>query len=216
MTNLEIYEKVRAVPEEAQKNIRGGRLKGMTDINPMWRIKCLTEQFGPCGIGWYYEITDKWIDTAMAKDEITANVKINLYIKVDNEWSKPIVGVGGSMLVASERNGLYVNDECYKMALTDAISVACKALGMGADIYWGNDNTKYNDKKRDGVEAEPPKPERIWRDKVYDYCLSNGITHKELARDYKLDKHTTEERFKEVYEHLTREEADHEQNEQGM
>lgn len=215
MTNLEIYEKVRAVPEEAQKSIRGGRLKGMTDINPMWRIKCLTEQFGPCGIGWYYEITDKWIDTAMAKDEITANVKINLYIKVDNEWSKPIVGVGGSMLVASERNGLYVNDECYKMALTDAISVACKALGVGADIYWGNDNTKYNDNKRDGVKTEPPA-ERIWRDKVYDYCLSNGITHKELARDYKLDKNTTEERFKEVYEHLTRGEADHEQNEQDV
>lgn len=216
MTNLEIYEKVRAVPEEACKSIRGGRLKGMTDINPMWRIKCLTEQFGPCGIGWYYEIGDKWIDTAMAKDEITANVKINLYIKVDNEWSKPIVGVGGSMLVASERNGLYVNDECYKMALTDAISVACKALGMGADIYWGNDNTKYNDAKRNRVEAEPPKLERVWRDKVYDYCLSNGITHKELARDYKLDKNTTEERFKEVYEHLTRKEAGREQNEQSL
>ena len=30
------------------------------------------------------------------------------------------------------------------MALTDAISVACKALGMGADVYWEKDNTKYN------------------------------------------------------------------------
>ena len=98
----------------------------MTDINPMWRIKSLTEQFGPCGIGWYYEIKDRWLETCMAKDEITANVNINLYVKVDGEWSKPIPGIGGSMLVASERNGLYVNDECYKMALTDAISVACK------------------------------------------------------------------------------------------
>lgn len=146
---LDLYNKVRVVPEEAKKEIRGGRLKGMTDINPMWRIKCLTEQFGPCGVGWYYEITDKWIETCMAKDEITANVKINLYIKHNDEWSKPIQGIGGSMLVASERNGLYVNDECYKMALTDAISVACKALGMGADVYWGNDNTKYNDGKKD-------------------------------------------------------------------
>ena len=146
---LDLYNKVRVVPEEAKKEIRGGRLKGMTDINPMWRIKCLTEQFGPCGFGWYYEITDKWIETCMAKDEITANIKINLYIKQNDEWSKPVQGIGGSMLVASERNGLYVNDECYKMALTDAISVACKALGMGADVYWGNDNTKYNDGKKD-------------------------------------------------------------------
>ena len=150
MSNLNIYEKVRVVPIEAKKEIKGGRLKGMTDINPMWRIKCLTEQFGPCGIGWYYEITEKWVETCMAKDEITANVTINLYIKQNDEWSKPIQGIGGSMLVASERNGLYVNDECYKMALTDAISVACKALGMGADFYWGSDNTKYNDGKKDG------------------------------------------------------------------
>lgn len=30
------------------------------------------------------------------------------------------------------------------MALTDAISVACKALGIGADVYWDKDSTKYN------------------------------------------------------------------------
>ena len=30
------------------------------------------------------------------------------------------------------------------MALTDAISVSCKALGMSADVYWDNGSTKYN------------------------------------------------------------------------
>ena len=30
------------------------------------------------------------------------------------------------------------------MALTDAISVACKALGFAANIYWDNDKTKYS------------------------------------------------------------------------
>ena len=58
------------------------------------------------------------------------------------------------MLVASESKGLYVNDECYKMALTDAISVACKALGMGADVYWNKDTTKYNDIKKDNYKAD--------------------------------------------------------------
>lgn len=165
MDNLHIYNKVREVPPEAKKQISGGRLKGMTDINPMWRIKRLTEMFGPCGAGWYYEIKEKWIETCMAKDEITANVTINLYIKVGGEWSKPITGIGGSMLVASERNGLYVNDECYKMALTDAISVACKALGMGADVYWQNDNTKYNDAKKENVQAQKEKKEQVQKNK---------------------------------------------------
>ena len=45
--------------------------------------------------------------------------------------------------MAKEKNGLYTSDECFKMALTDAISVACKALGFGADIYWANGRTKY-------------------------------------------------------------------------
>ena len=78
MNNLELYDKFRQVPETAKKNITGGRLAGMTDINPMWRIKTLTEEFGVCGFGWYYEIVDQWLETAMAKDEITTNVKINL------------------------------------------------------------------------------------------------------------------------------------------
>ena len=153
--NLELYEKFRKVPETAKKNITGGRLSGMTDINPMWRIKTLTEEFGVCGFGWYYEIVDQWLETTMAKDEITANVKINLYVKRGEEWSKPIVGIGGSMLVANEKKGLYVNDECYKMALTDAISVACRSLGIGADVYWAKDNTKYNDGKKENQGSAP-------------------------------------------------------------
>ena len=52
MENLEIYNKLKEVPEEAQKKITGGRLNGMTDIKPMWRIEKLTEVFGICGIGW--------------------------------------------------------------------------------------------------------------------------------------------------------------------
>ena len=45
--------------------------------------------------------------------------------------------------MAKERSGLYTSDECFKMALTDAISVACKALGFAADIYWEADASKY-------------------------------------------------------------------------
>ena len=148
MENLGIYESVRQVPQSAQREIQAGRLKGKTDINPMWRIKALTEQFGPCGIGWKYVITDKRLEQG-ANNEVSAFVDIDLYIKVDGAWSDAIPGTGGSAFVASERNGLYTSDECFKMALTDAISVACKALGFGADVYWAKDATKYT-----------PRPER--------------------------------------------------------
>jgi hypothetical protein len=148
MENLNIYNAVRSVPNEAQKKITGGRLNGKTDINPMWRIKALTELFGPVGFGWYYEITEKRLESGPT-GEIAAFVQINLFVKMTDEagtdeWSKPITGLGGSMFVANESKGPFVSDECFKMALTDAISVSCKALGVGADVYWDADKTKYS------------------------------------------------------------------------
>lgn len=143
MDNLSLYNKVKEVPKEAQKPIQGGRLAGFTDINPMWRIKTLTEQFGVVGFGWYYEIVDEKIVEG-ANNEKVAFVKINLFVKMGEEWSKPIQGTGGSSFVAKEKNGLYTSDECLKMALTDAISVACKAIGIGADVYYGTSDSKYN------------------------------------------------------------------------
>lgn len=142
MNNMDIYDQVRQCPQDALKPIQAGRLKGKSDINPMWRIKMLTQLFGPVGIGWYYTIDKQWMEAC--GDEIAAFVNISLYVRVNNEWSKPIQGTGGSMFAAKEKNGVYVSDEGYKMALTDAISVACKALGFAADVYWNTDSTKYN------------------------------------------------------------------------
>lgn len=153
MENLEIYNKYAEVPQNAQKTIKGGRLNGMTDINPMWRIKCLTEQFGVCGIGWYAKTVNKQILDG-ANGEKVAVVDLELYVKVDGEWSMPIEGSGGSMFVANERNGAYTSDEAFKMAYTDALSVCCKLLGFGADIYWQGGRTKYD-------RADPTDPPKL-------------------------------------------------------
>lgn len=159
MTNMEIYNAVRTVPENAKKPIYAGRLKGMTDINPMWRIQALTEQFGPVGIGWYYKTVRKWVEEG-ADGVKCAFVDIELYIKHNNEWSMPIEGTGGNSFVAKEKSGLYTSDEAFKMALTDAISVACKALGFGADVYWQAGRSKYNPTPTgNGTQSKAPSQE---------------------------------------------------------
>lgn len=152
MNNMELYELGRSVPDEAKKPISAGRLKGFTDINPMWRIKRLTEMFGPCGIGWWYTIQDKRIETG-ANGEVCAFVDIDLYYKWGNEISQPIAGTGGSSFISKEKNGLYTSDECFKMALTDAISVAAKAIGVGADVYYQKDRDKYTATEGDNPSA---------------------------------------------------------------
>ena len=85
MDNLYYYNQGREVPEEAKKPIKGGRLNGKTDINPVWRIKKLTEMFGPCGIGWYYKSVREWIEPY--EKSVAAFVKIELYVKINGEWS---------------------------------------------------------------------------------------------------------------------------------
>ena len=142
--NLSIFNKVRKVPDNALKQINAGRLKGMSDVNPVWRILAMTDTFGVCGVGWKYEITKQW--TEKYGNEIKGFCNINMFIKVDGEWSDAIPGTGGASFVAMERNGAYVSDEVYKMALTDALSVAMKSIGVAADIYFskGADlGTKY-------------------------------------------------------------------------
>lgn len=159
-SNLEIYNQVRTVPENALKKIEAGRLKGKSDINPMWRIKKLSELFGPVGFGWYTEVTRKWTEVS-ENGEQAVFVDLNLYVKLNGEWSKPIHGTGGNKLVTMEKkweNGEmlinpYLDDEAYKKAYTDAISVAAKALGVGADVYWEADKSKY-DAPKDTCEPE--------------------------------------------------------------
>jgi len=143
--NMKYWEQLKQPPKDALKKITGGRISGMTDIHPQWRMKVATEIFGPCGTGWKYEIVKLWLEPPI-DSQICGFATVNFYYKVDGEWSEPIPGIGGSKLLYKEKDGPYVNDEVYKMAVTDALSVAMKALGVGADVYAGRwDGSKYKD-----------------------------------------------------------------------
>lgn len=197
MNNMDIYNAFAGVPDNAKKTIGGGRLKGMTDINPMWRIKMLTEKFGACGIGWKYKITDKQIVEG-TDGVICVFMDIDLFVKVNGEWSEAIAGTGGSQLIAKESKGLYTNDECFKMALTDAISVACKALGMGADVYWASGRTKYdlaNDEKK-SVDKVDTTQFLTAREMLIAKLKEKGIDATAYAKEHNLSKDTTEDIYR--------------------
>lgn len=155
--NMRFYGQVQNTPQEARKEIGAGRLKGYTDINPMWRIKKLTEVFGPAGFGWWTQ-NEEFSFEPCETGEVAAFCKLELVV-VDpetKEASHPITGIGGNKFVASERNGKYCNDEAMKMAYTDALSIACKALGFSHDIYFAKDRTKYS--LAEDAANEEPKP----------------------------------------------------------
>lgn len=158
--NLRYYELLRKVPPHALKTIAAGRLKGFSDINPVWRIKAMTDVFGPCGVGWKYEIVKQWQETF--GQETKAFTNLNLYIKVDGEWSAPIPGTGGATIVEINSKGYsYVNDEGYKMSLTDAMGVCMRSLGVAADVYFDKDKGQFDTKyeQQSYVAQQQQKPQ---------------------------------------------------------
>lgn len=180
--SLKIWNAVRDVPEAAKKPIPGGRLKGKTDISPIWRYQTLTKEFGPAGIGW--KVTDEKFQVVDgANGEKAVFCTLHLWVKFPDAegFSEPIPGQGGSMFVVTEKGELYTNNEAYKMAYTDAISVACKQLGFGADVYWQQGGSKYQPQ-----EAQPAqKPQQAAQQrKERDQQDIEGQNRNELVGNY--------------------------------
>lgn len=155
---VKIYESLARPPKDALREIQAGKLKGKTDINPQWRYKAMTEKFGLVGIGWKYEVQKLWTEQG-AENEKLAFAQVAVFLKNGETWSEPIVGIGGSRLVALEKGAAVSNDEGYKMAVTDAFSTALKMIGVAADIYAGRwDGTKYKNEPQENAQTpQPPK-----------------------------------------------------------
>lgn len=144
--NMQHWDALKHPPGSALKKITGGRLSGMTDIKPQWRYEIMTRTFGPCGEGWKYAVDKLWTEPG-SHEQVMAFALVSVYHKTaGGQWSDPTPGIGGSMLVMKEAGGLHTSDEGFKMAVTDALSVALKLLGVGADVYNGYwDGSKYKD-----------------------------------------------------------------------
>ncbi len=183
MDNMEIWSKMKDTPEDAKRAITGGRLNGFTDIKPMWRFQRLTEVFGPCGFGWCYRIVRQQ-EISGANGEVMVTVDIELLVQSGGEWSKPIPGTGGNMLISTERGKLVTNDEAYKMALSDAIGTACKALGMSADVYMSGKgrDSKYQ-KLGDNGQNQSMDRAKAAADTVIQFGPYAGRTLREIYND---------------------------------
>lgn len=152
---LTAWDRLCKPPKDALKAITGGRLRGMTDVNPQWRYKAMHDVYGPCGDGWRYEITKVWTETGI-DGQVFMFAMVNVWVasKIDGKWSDSIPGIGGSMLIEKDKSGLHHNDEAVKMAVTDALSVALKMLGVAADIYMGRwDGSKYKDEQNQSSKS---------------------------------------------------------------
>lgn len=151
--NLAIWNTLgRTSPEHTKQFTRGGGFKG-TAVKPIYTEQKMTEQFGPCGIGWgFSEPTFQLVPGSEGQTAVYC--WLTLWYIHDGARSAPIPGVGGDFVIVKQSSGLRTDDEAFKKAFTDAIGNAMKHIGMSADVHMGRfDDSKYvNDLRREDAE----------------------------------------------------------------
>lgn len=156
--NTRIWDAVsKTDPKHTKPFTRSGGFKG-TATKPIWLIKRLTEQFGPCGIGWGMDKPDYQFVTA--GDEILVFCTVALWYREAAADAKvaTVYGVGGDKVMGKNKYGPFTNDEAAKASYTDAMSNAMKQIGMGADIHMGlfEDDKYLRETAREFAAAEEP------------------------------------------------------------
>jgi hypothetical protein len=135
----------RTDPKHTSNFKRGGGFSG-TAIKPIWSIKRMTEEFGPCGKGWGIAAPD--FQLVPAGEEILVFCTVSLWYAIPSEGKEEdtytVVGVGGDKVMGKNKYGAFTDDEAFKKAFTDATTNAMKMIGIGADVHMGLfEDSKY-------------------------------------------------------------------------
>ena len=140
---------IRRPPKWALQPITAGRLRGKSNINSQWRIDAMNQQYGPCGQGWSWRLTD------ITFQEIGPETICIARVEVATRDGAPVPGVGSAKIgVVEKKSGLRADDDAVKKATTDALSYALRFYGVAGDVYLGAwDDIKYHDLPMDTPPA---------------------------------------------------------------
>ena len=142
----------RTDPKHTKPFQRAGGFKG-TAIKPIYSIRRMTEEYGPCGVGW--GIGEPTFQTVEGPEgEVLVYCTVSIW---HGEREHIVFGVGGDKAVIKQASGLRSDDEAFKKAFTDAVTNALKSIGMSADIHMGLfDDSKYVNELRQEFAASGP------------------------------------------------------------
>jgi hypothetical protein len=136
--NLELWERFADIDPKFTKPITGKPYKG-TSPNPQYVIRCLTEMFGPVGVGFGWEvIADGFMPLG---DQVLHWCRIRFWHGKDG---RGFDAYGQTMALSKTSNGLRADEDAPKKSLTDAIVKAASQIGVGSNIFLGRwDDQKY-------------------------------------------------------------------------
>lgn len=135
LDSLALWNRFFQTPREHLKSFtRSGGFKG-TSIKPMYAIMRATQEFGPCGQGWGWDVLETRVEDGMVF------CLVAVWYKVGGERCQTGSQWGGTQMRDHKGN---TSDECFKMSVTDALTKCLTYLGIGADVHMGqHDGDKY-------------------------------------------------------------------------
>ena len=165
MNKTELWDKLgRTDPAHTKQFTRSGGFKG-TAIKPMWSYRRMTEEFGPCGVGWGINHPEFQVVHNPASEEILVYCTVSVW---HENREQCVYGVGGDKVAGRNKYGAVTDDEAFKKAFTDAVTNALKMIGVGADVHMGMfDDNKYVNTVADEFKEQAKSSASLKRDDAW-------------------------------------------------
>ena len=142
MTHLALWTAVERTPPEHVKAITGKSYSG-TSPKPHYLVKKATETFGPCGIGWGFEIVNERVEEGAGGERMHI-ARVKVWYMWDGKRGE-VEHIGGTPFCGTRKDGKFFTDEdAPKKSVTDALVKALSLIGFAGDIFMGRyDDSKY-------------------------------------------------------------------------
>ena len=136
--HLDLWNRFADIDPAFTKEIAGKDYRG-TSPNPHYVIQCLTEMFGPVGVGFGWEVEQD--EFTPIGEEVLHWCRIRFWHTDRSNWFS---AYGQTKALMKTKNGLRLDEDAPKKSLTDAITKAASQIGIAANIFLGRwDDSKY-------------------------------------------------------------------------
>ena len=178
----------------------------LTSINPQYQIKRFTEEFGPCGVDWGFDLIESFFveGAPMMRSNITDadgkpinfgpckvhTGRVKLWFRMEgDEAMNYITATGHTRFVYMTKNGPTTDEEYEKKTVTDGLTKAMSMLGMGGDVRMGQfDDPEYvtqlqleeaieGSVDKEAALVEQDQDYREWFDKVHELAKTATGMH---------------------------------------
>jgi hypothetical protein len=172
--NKALWKRAFITDPSAVKPITGKQYKGNSP-KPYWIVERLTEEFGPCGIGWGFSIISERFERFGDTESLHIAVVRLWYVMDDKRGELEQVGqTRGSYMSAAGK--FIVDEDAPKKSVTDALVKCASYLGFAGDIFSGMwDDSKYvaQAAQHYAEKAQAEDPQRAeWLQQQHAYIMS--------------------------------------------